>query len=71
MCKLETDIWMRKNRDINEYISVYFDYLSIAAREPKSLMGALEKKYKFKLEGTGPILFHLGCDLFHDSNYVL
>ena len=28
-------------------------------------------KYKFKLKGTGTIVFHLGCDFFWDDDCVL
>ena len=38
LCKLEPDIWMKQNRDIYSYFFVYVDELSIAARDPKSLI---------------------------------
>ena len=31
----------------------------------------LVNKYKFKLKGTGPLEFHLGCDFFRDERDVL
>jgi hypothetical protein len=31
----------------------------------------LTEDYKFKLKGTGPIKFHLGCDFFRDEEGVL
>ena len=49
MCKLESGIWLRKNGDIYEYIDVYVNLLSIAARDSKNLMDAFENKYKFKI----------------------
>ena len=49
MCKLESEIWLRKNGDIYEYIDVYVNLLSIAARDSKNLMDAFENKYKFKI----------------------
>ena len=55
MCKLGPDIWIRQNVDIYGYISVYVDYLSIAAMDTKNLINTLENKYKFKLKGIGPI----------------
>ena len=30
-------------------------------------MDALISRYSFKLKGTGPISYHLGCDFFRDS----
>ena len=61
-CKAEPDIWMRKNGEIYEYIAVYIDDLAITAKDPKGLCELLINKYKYKLKGTGPISFHLGCD---------
>ena len=57
--------------DTYEYIAVYVDDLAIAARNPKEICDILMKKYKFKLKGTGPISFHLGCDFFWDKEGVL
>jgi hypothetical protein len=31
----------------------------------------LEKKCEYKLKGTGPITFHLGCDFSRDKDGVL
>ena len=62
---------MRRNGDIYEYISVYVDNLAITARDPKGLCEILIKKYKYKLKGTGPISFHLGCDFLRDVKGVL
>jgi hypothetical protein len=62
---------MRKNSDIYEYIAVYVDDLAIAAKDPKSITDILMDKHKFKLKGTGPITYHLGCDFFCDSDNVM
>ena len=70
-CKAEPDIWMRKNDDIYEYIAVYVDDIAVAAKDPKSITDTLMEKYEFKLKGTGPITFHLGCDFFRDSEGVM
>jgi len=71
--RAEGDIWMRKSEDgkIYEYIAVYVDDLAIAARDPMGLCNLLMKKYNYKLKGTGPIAFHLGCDFFRDVEGVL
>ena len=63
-CKAEPDIWMRRNGNIYEYVAVYVDDLAIAAKDPKGLCQILIEEYKYKLKGTGPISFHLGCDFF-------
>jgi hypothetical protein len=66
--KSEPDIWMRKNGNVYEYIAVYVDDLAIAAKDPKGITDILMSKHKFKLKGTGPISFHLGCDFFRDED---
>jgi hypothetical protein len=69
--KSEPDISMRKNGDIYEYITVYVDDLAIAAKDPKSITDILMDKHKFKLKGTGPITYRLGCNFFRDSDGVM
>ena len=64
-CKADPDIWMRKKGDLYEYIGSYVDDLSIAIIEE------LQTKHNFKLNGTGPITFHLGCDFYRDDDGVL
>ena len=70
-CKAEPDIWMRPNGDVYEYIAVYVDDLAIAMLRPKEFTQLLIDKYKFKLKGTGPISFHLGCDFVRDDEGIL
>lgn len=67
----EDDIWMRYNGDIYEYIASYVDDLCIVAKDPKSITDILVEKYKYKLNCTGHLSFHLGCDFFCDDNGVL
>jgi hypothetical protein len=66
-CKAEPDIWMREKNSMYEYIAVYVDDLAIAAKNPKEITDTLMKKHTFKLKGTGPIKYHLGCDFFQDG----
>ncbi len=61
-CKAEPDIWMRQNGDTYEYIGVYVNDVAATAKDPKAITDLLQDKYQFKLKGTGPISFHLGCD---------
>jgi hypothetical protein len=73
-CKAEPDIWMRKNGEIYEYIAVYVDDLMFVMRDPEAFTNVLSDPkgpYKFKLKGTGPISFHLGCDFVRDDHGVL
>ena len=68
LSKAETDIWMRERGDHYKYITVYVDDLLIASKDPASIIEALEKKYNFKLKGTGEVKFHLECDFFRDED---
>jgi hypothetical protein len=69
--KAESDIWMRQVDDHYEYIAVYVDDLMIASKDPNTLVDTLTNEYKFKLKGSGPVTFHLGCDWFRDEDGVL
>jgi hypothetical protein len=72
-CKLETEIWMRKNKEGThyEYVGVYVDNLVLAMDDPEGFLHILETKYGFKLKGSGEINFHLGCDFFRDKDGTL
>ena len=70
-CKGINDIWIRRVDDQYEYIAVYVDDLAIASKDPKAIIELLEKGFMFKLKGTGPISFHLGCDFFRDGDETL
>ena len=70
-CRAEPDIWMRDKLDHWEYIGTYVDDLAIASKDPKSIVNTLTDKYRFKLKGTGPISYHLGCDFSRDKDGVL
>ena len=69
--KAENDIWMRRNGDVYEYIASYVDDLCIVVKQPSRIIDKLVNHYKYKLKGSGPIKFHLGCDFFHDKNGTL
>jgi hypothetical protein len=69
--KAESDIWMRENKGLYEYIVVYIDDLLIAARDPKSIVQSLQEKHTFKLKGVGSLTYHLGCDYFYDTDGTL
>ena len=70
-CKAEPNIWMREKADHWEYIGTYVDDLAIASKDPQGIVDKLVKEYKFKLKGTGPISYHLGCDFVRDEDKVL
>ena len=61
-CKAEPDIWMRDMGDHYEYIGIYVDDLTIISKKPRDIANTFTETYNFKLKGTGPIKFHLGCN---------
>jgi hypothetical protein len=69
--KAEPDIWMRQKDDHYEYIGTYVDDLCIVSKDAKAITDHLTQHCKFKLKGTGPISFHLGCNFERDENGVL
>jgi len=66
--KADTDIWMRRNGDIWEYIATYADKLANIMKDPKSFTDLLIDEYKYKLKGVGPITYHLGSDYKRDPD---
>ena len=62
---------MRKVDDHYEYIGTYVDDPCIVSKHPLRITEHLEKHYKFKLKGTGPISFHLGCNFERDKDGTL
>jgi len=60
----------RQRRSLQVHLA-YVDDLMIASKDPDSIIKILMEKYQFKLKGTGPTEFHLGCDFFRDEEGVL
>jgi len=69
--KCEKDIWMHNKGDHCKHIAECVDDLMIESKNPNSIIKMLMGKCHFKLKGTGPTKFHLGCDSFHDEEGVL
>jgi hypothetical protein len=53
------------------FIAVYVDDLLIAGKDPLAITKCLEATHLFKLKGTGPLKYHLGCDYFTDDTSTL
>lgn len=72
-CKAEPDIWIRPSKDRTHYemVAVYVDDLAIGMKNPEEFLNVLTQKYNFKLKGSGPIAFHLGCDFERDEHGTL
>ncbi len=70
-CKAEPDIWMQCNGNIYEYNGIYVNDIAATAKNPKAITDLLQGKYQFKLKGTGPISFHLGCNFVWDEEETM
>ena len=70
----ESSIYMRKRPTVDhyKYIATYVDDLVIIMKEPKAFINQLEAAlYNFKLKGSGPLNFRLGCEFYRDSTSTL
>ena len=70
-CKAEPDIWIREKDSLYEYTDVYVYDLAIAVKNSKESNDTIMNKHDFKLKGSGPIKYQLGCDLFRDDTCTL
>jgi hypothetical protein len=62
---------MRRSENAYEYVGVYVDDMALGMRDPASFTSLVQKKYSFKLKGTGPISYHLGAELLRDKDGTL
>ena len=67
-CKANSDIWMRCNNDIYEYVAVYVNDLLCTMKDPRSFLDHFIKVHKYKLKGDELLSFHLGCDFGCDPD---
>jgi hypothetical protein len=70
-CQAEPDIWMQSNGTANEYVAVNVDDPAFAMESPQDFIDMLVDDQNFKLKGTRPIAFHLGCDFFCEEDGTL
>jgi len=63
---------MREREGLWEYIATYVDVLLIVSKDLQSIIEMLQgAPYNFKLKGSGPISFHLGCGFERDRYNLL
>ena len=63
-CIAETDIWMRRNGELYEYIAVYVDDLAFAMKDPAPFVETLKSKYGFKIKEATLLKCYLEVDFF-------
>jgi hypothetical protein len=70
--KAEPEIYMRQNGDHYEYVATYVDDLCLVMKNPEDFLLQLQSDpYEFKLKGSGPMDFHLGCGFQRDEEGIL
>ena len=62
---------VREKKDKYEYIALYIDDPLIASEEPQEIIQDLKGKFKLKIKGDGPLVYHLGCDYKLDKDGTL
>ncbi len=70
-CKADPDVWMKNCGTHYEYICVYVDNLAIAMRNPQEFIDVLVNDCGYKLKGVGPMEYHLGADIYCESDGTL
>ena len=66
-CKMEPGMWLKYCGDHYEHIAVCADDLLIASKDTKGIVENLNDMHKFKLKGTVPVSYNLGCDFGRDG----
>jgi len=70
--KAESEIFYREKNGIYEYVATYVDDLCLVMKDPEAFLKVLQSApYNFKLKGSGPLEFHLGCGFGNDEDGTL
>ena len=70
-CEMEPGMCLKYCGEHYEHIAVCVDDLLISSKDPQGAADDLTNKHHFKLMGTGPISYHLGCDFERDEDGTL
>ena len=62
---------VREMKDKYKYIAIYVDDLLIESEEPQKIIQNLKSKFKLKINGDGPLEYHLGCNYKLDKDGTL
>ena len=68
---LDPQMWLKDCGENYECIAVCANDLLIASKDPQNTVDPLENKHHFKIKGTGPMSYHLGCDFVLDEDGTL
>ena len=64
-------MWRRDCGEHYEFIAAYMDNLLTSSKDPQKIVDTFVNKHHFKLKGTGPMSYHLGCDFGRDEDGTL
>ena len=70
-CKMEPDVWIKDCGNHYEHIAICVNDLLIASKDPHGTVDTLTSNHHFKLKGTGPMSYHLGCNFGRDRDETL
>ena len=63
---------MRERVGIYQYVATCVDDLCLVMKDPEAFLKVLQSKpFEFKLKGSGPMKFHLGCGFHRDEEGIL
>ena len=49
LCRADTDVWMRRNGNVYEYVAVYVDDLLLIMKNPREYLDRLVNVHKYHL----------------------
>ena len=70
-CKADPSVWLSEMNNNYKSIAIYVDGLLIGSEEPQKTIQDLKDKFMFKINGDGPLEYHLGCDYKLDEDGTL
>ena len=68
---MEIDTWLNDCGEHYEHIDVCVYAMLIESKNPQGAVDTLTKNHHFKLKGTVPISYYLGCDFGRDGDGTL
>ena len=71
--KADPCVWMRENKALKcyEYLAIYVDDLCIAAQDKVQIIQTLQKDFKLKVKGYGPLSHTLGADYTREEDNTI
>ena len=65
---MDQDTWLKDRGEHYDHTSVHDDALLVASKDPQGAVDTLVNTHAFKLKGSVPMSYHLGCDFGRDED---